>query len=272
MKTDHLPASTRKLLDSIGPNAIDNHYLVLQRYFDYNDRETSRTVLQHKCSVDLNKKDQEIIKFINGKQDKILCTLEDSLRFLVKQTSRWAIGIGGPSPYGNLLILALHPLYGIPYIPASTLKGLIRCGWAEKIHDGTEDEIRLFGSQSDSHTFESENSRHQGGLIFFDSFPQLGPGKLGPEKLVMDVFTPHYQAYYSGLGIEGNPTDDQNPVPIYFLSLEDYKFDIHIGSQSHLSSGDRENIAKSIEYAFSDLGIGAKTSTGYGYGTVNTNV
>lgn len=248
MKVDYLPRETSEILNFIQYEGIDNSYLSWNRY-------------NHSNSGGKGKKTNlKEIERIHCYQSKIFNTLDDKISLAVQQTSRWAIGIGGTTPFGNLLVLALHPLYGIPYIPASALKGLLRKSWLDAVNCEEEDIYRLFGSGSGSGINEENSTGNQGQLIFFDSFPNSTHG-----NLILDVITPHYSNYYSGLG-DSPPTDDQNPIPIEFLCLNKFEFKITIGSYYKLGNDDKIKITKAIEYAFSHLGIGAKTALGYGRG------
>ena len=62
----------------------------------------------------------------------------------------------------------------------------------------------------------------------------------GKGKLVKDVFTPHYQNYYSSFG-KTPPTDDQEPIPIEFLCIENFRFKIYIGTRKVLNDNEKIN-------------------------------
>src|SRR5436309_8561419 len=80
---------------------------------------------------------------------------------------RMVIGLGGESVLET--DITLHHLYGIPFIPASALKGLTRAyvtqeveGYkSDKIDNDNEEVKRIFGSQE-----------HAGTVIFFDAMPK----------------------------------------------------------------------------------------------------
>ena len=102
---------------------------------------------------------------------------------------------------------------------------------------------------------------NQGKIVFFDAYPITEP------KLKVDVMNPHYSKYYGGEKDEqGNfipPADYLNPVPIFFLTVEDTKFEFVIGAKRVY-----ENYLNEMEVllknALFNHGIGAKTSVGYG--------
>src|SRR5712692_7705710 len=82
---------------------------------------------------------------------------------------RMVIGLGGETVLET--DITLHHLYGIPFIPASALKGLTRTyvtgeieGYkSDKIDNDNEEVKRIFGSQE-----------HAGTVIFFDAMPLNG--------------------------------------------------------------------------------------------------
>jgi CRISPR-associated protein Cmr6 len=101
----------------------------------------------------------------------------------VKNTERFVIGMGLPHALENGLMW--HPTLGVPFIPGSSLKGMVR-SWARLEQSDEETQRRIFGN-------EAEDSKVQvGSVIFMDMLP------LKPVKLEQDIMTPHFQAYYSG--------------------------------------------------------------------------
>jgi CRISPR-associated protein Cmr6 len=150
--------------------------------------------------------------------------------------------------------MRLHHIYGIPYIPASGIKGVVRSYIITEKFDSKEEEAlkddkfkKIFGSQD-----------HAGEVTFFDAFPTSKP------TLKVDIMNPHYGDYYN----KGKaPTDTQNPVPVNFLTVENTKFRFLIGAKEVL--GDLKIKDKTIEdwltEALKNHGLGAKTAVGYGY-------
>lgn len=184
---------------------------------------------------------------------------------------RMVIGLGGESVYETSM--TLHHVYGIPYIPASTIKGVVR-SWiitnvflpqipekAEKRGEKAEEKAlkddvfkKWFGSQDSS-----------GKLTFFDAFPLSQP------HILPDVMNPHYQDYYSdGKGQKG-PTDYQRTNPIPFLTVSGCMFQFLIGTDEVdlLKSEmiDSRSIGYWLQDALQTHGIGAKTAVGYGFMT-----
>jgi len=108
----------------------------------------------------------------------------------------------------------------------------------------------IFGSQ-----FSEKPS--QGKVIFFDAIPLKFP------KLKLDIMNPHYQEYYSDSSGKTPPADYLSPNPIFFLTVGE-------GAEFYFAVASRENglatkAKKWLENALKELGVGAKTSAGYGY-------
>lgn len=264
MNLAYFSRETKEFFEEVPSFIPDNDYLRWYRYIHHSVAHKKENKKQTKFSISLNPKE---INRLNARIDKMIQTFPYSQKYAVCQKTRWAIGVGGASPYGNLQILTLHPLYGVPYIPASTLKGLMRRCWIDINCDGNEKDdemLRLFGSPSDeTPSDEQVASGRFGKLVFFDSFPSAE--RIG--MLVKDVFTPHYPQYYERLGCIP-PTDDQNPVPVEFLCLDGFTFTIYIGAQTILTSDEEDKLKKAVNDLFSEHGIGAKTSLGYGRGQI----
>ncbi|HEY9786345.1 MAG TPA: type III-B CRISPR module RAMP protein Cmr6 [Candidatus Obscuribacterales bacterium] len=146
--------------------------------------------------------------------------------------------------------LCLHRVYGFPIIPGSAVKGVTRA-WAllgENLAEDADLLIRVFG-----------NTNQQGQVIFFDAYPTQAP------TLKLDILNPHYGEYYQGRG--GNPPADYlSPVPTYFLTVvKGSPFQFAVASKDNTLAGTAKGW---LQKALSDLGIGGKTATGYGYFTV----
>jgi len=168
---------------------------------------------------------------------------------------RMVIGLGGESVLET--DITLHHLYGIPFLPASALKGLTRAYVTGEIEEYKSDTIdtdseeikRIFGSQD-----------HAGTVIFFDAMPLKGH-----TNFVLDIMNPHYPEYYSG---NQPPTNDQNPVPVTFLTVTNTTFTFalaprHVNKEQHLK--DVEQVKTWLQEALQKYGVGGKSSAGYGY-------
>ncbi len=190
------------------------------------------------------------------------------LKFItLKPNWRLVVGLGNPSVYE--VSMTLHHIYGIPYIPGSAIKGVVRNYIISEEFEGDEDKALqdekfclVFGSPKKSRIGE-----HKGRVIFFDAFPLDFP------QIEPDVMNVHYPYYYRE---KMPPADYQNPNPVYFYTVKNTKFKFAIGIKRRdidkIKEGKKIFASQSIlEYtlknlinALSEYGIGAKTSVGYG--------
>lgn len=176
--------------------------------------------------------------------------------FVLRTRTRLLVGFAGTDTVFENSI-SLHPFYGFPVIPGSSIKGLLR-NYCES-SGITSDKIRtMLGDEAEA------EEREEGKVVFLDAWPEKWPpGKGG--VLEADIMTPHYGKYYSGRGL---PSDKDTPNPISFLAVPqgiEFRFCL-LPSRT---CQDEENIvAEAKGYLVSALktfGIGAKTSSSYGY-------
>ncbi|MBH2042706.1 MAG: type III-B CRISPR module RAMP protein Cmr6 [Comamonadaceae bacterium] len=213
-------------------------------------------------------------------------------------TAPFTTGLGNEHPLENGFAF-LNP-YGLPYLPGSGVKGVLRQaarelasgewgeshGWnAEKIHllerkGKATIELSvidvLFGRE-----IEGGDSDHvRGALSFWDALPQI-PG----DSLAVDIMTPHQSHYYQQRqdrksGDSTSPHDSGAPNPISFLTLPPGTgFAFHVVCDAahlerlapDLAHGQRWQalLDAALKHAFAWLGFGAKTAVGYGAMQVN---
>ena len=218
----------------------------------------------------------------------------------LKTASRLVVGLGA----GHVLetSLTLHHIFGIPYIPASALKGVVRMVsfWeiAEKLNKKSDNEIeelqkQLYDDKEISNNDDKEILKHKllfgtqnfkGLLVFLDAYPEIQNNE---QIFELDVMTPHYQGYYTKNQVPG---DWENPNPIVFLTvkkgitfcfnvlfdkyraekiLEDKDFpqnakDIVENWKKNGYSNLSSDVKGWVEDALTEFGIGAKTRLGYG--------
>lgn len=263
-----LPKDTRKI---VMPDDIDNFALRLNKtpFFDYDEKfkffKVDKNTIVLNVQPDYSKID---IKAIAEKHKHSIEKLNiESESIILKPEWRMVIGLGNESVYETSM--TLHHIYGIPYIPGSAIKGVVRShiiteefGKDEKLALEKEWFCDIFGCPKNSFYNESR----QGKLIFFDSFSIEAP------KIEPDVINVHYPDYYGG---SKPPADYQNPNPIFFLTVRDKAFQFMIGikkkDKTIINDGKfkGQNILKVAEKylkeALSEHGIGAKTAVGYGY-------
>lgn len=187
------------------------------------------------------------------------------------------LGLGHPIENG----FAWHHSLGTPYLPGSSIKGLVR-HWAEnwalpdraslskqEWRDYKNDFLRIFGSRlNDKEVIKSAKHTTTGNVIFFDALPTR------PVTLKADIMTPHYSDYYQDVRGETAPSDWLSPNPIPFLALNrgaTFLFAILPRSpQDEQALEDCKQAQEWLEGALEWLGAGAKTAVGYGRFTLDT--
>lgn len=207
-------------------------------------------------------------------------------------TAPFTTGLGNEHPLENGFAF-LNP-YGLPYLPGSGVKGVLRqaarelasgdwgdsMGWSmeraflltagrERIPLSVID--ALFGLES------GDGGAHhvRGALSFWDVIPQIKG-----DSLMVDIMTPHQSHYYQQkrdgkAGGSDTPHDSGQPNPITFLTVPpESGFTFHVCCDlAHLRQLAPELavdgrwktlLATAFEHAFAWLGFGAKTAVGYG--------
>jgi len=156
-----------------------------------------------------------------------------------KAVDRMVSGTGRSHPVENGF--AFHHLLGVPYLPGSSLKGLVRA-WAE---EHQPDEIaELFGAEG-----------QVGAVDLLDALPEA------PPPLVVEVLTPHY----GGWTTDDPPGDWRSPVPIPFLAVEAGATFL-VGIVARRAS-DRRRVSEVRDLLIEALrceGAGARTTLGFG--------
>jgi CRISPR-associated protein Cmr6 len=186
-------------------------------------------------------------------------------------TSPFATGLGWEHPNENGFAF-LNP-YGLPYLAASGVKGVLRdaaCELARSpagdAHGWTEDAVTaLFGPMPEE--IKKPEDATGGALRFFDVIPEIA-GK----GLDVDIMNPHYGEYYQG---NSTPHDAGTPVPIFFLVVpadSKFTFVVDCPRERYLPEDLRKNwrvlTKAAFGHAFEWLGFGAKTAVGYGAMTI----
>jgi CRISPR-associated protein Cmr6 len=167
---------------------------------------------------------------------------------------RFVTGLGCKHPVENGF--TWHHLLGVPYLPGSSVKGVVR-SWAES-WSKTEPAVvkRIFGPQG---TAEVKNV---GNVIFFDALPPE------PVTVQADIMTPHYEPYYLSQEGPQPPGDWFDPVLIPFLTVAPGQpFLFALAPRRANCAEDKKDCILALNWlgeALSTVGAGAKTASGYG--------
>lgn len=273
-----LPGDVREILNRMG--SPDNFSLKLNKvarfdkrmnkfqFFKRERKGENYEIKEHYGKVDFKQIAER--EYANARS-----FLGDNNIHRLELTTDWRMvqGLGIESVYETSL--TLHHIYGIPYIPASALKGVVRNWVITKVYgtdEGAATRDQKFcdwfgcpaeiidGKKQKSISYYKES--RQGNLVFFDVFP------LTPPKVVADVMNPHYHPYYSDNSGKVPPADYLSPNPVFFLTIANTTFQVLVGGRK------KEMLqatigGKDIQYwlreALTSHGIGAKTAVGYGY-------
>ena len=178
------------------------------------------------------------------------------------------VGLGRWNPTG--IGFNLDRFTGCPFIPGSSLKGLLREAArlvsSNELPDQSDASIaywkanltKVFG-RGPGEKQEGTEEEHPGSVRFFDAYPIKWP------TLELDVLTPHHSDYY------GDPAkvaaDWEDPVPVHFLRVAKttIRFWFAARHASDAKQSDLEQVAALLPVALDWIGIGAKTSSGYGW-------
>jgi len=198
--------------------------------------------------------DAKLLEEFCARQAELLAGFGQSPLFF-KTDWRFVTGLGREHPLENGF--AWHQVLGTPYLPGSSIKGMLRAYaeyWLE-IGDDKEDLIkRVFGSP----VGETE-AKSAGSVIILDAIP------LAPVKLEADVMTPHYGPYYQDGSGATPPGDWHSPVPLPFMVVSsDTSFQFGLAPKHSDAGSDLDVVRKWLADALDWIGAGAKTAVGYG--------
>lgn len=174
---------------------------------------------------------------VNGFQQSVMM-LEN--RLLIGLTGNAALETG----------CSLSRNYGMPYIPGSSIKGVVRAWAKQYLPDSAAAIEQLFG------TYDSDQPNRVAGTVTFHDAWWIPED--GVKPFVLDVVTTHHQEYYNGKKAE--PSDKDSPIPNHQLAVQ--------GSFLFVIEGHPESVKlcqQMLTKALQDNGIGAKTAAGYGY-------
>ena len=165
---------------------------------------------------------------------------------------------------------------GIPYIPASSVKGIVRLAHTLNLLDCEDSSQFIKGdelNESDKNTMipdlfggdvetlsngKRKVKKQRGRVIFLDAYTQQVP------ELCVDIMNPHYGDYYGDDNAKVAPADYLEPVPVKFLALKPGSVFVFRALVPR-DSGLKEYVTAAYERALIVEGVGAKTAVGYGH-------
>lgn len=240
-----------------------------------NDKNTADF---YKQKYDKLKNNKFLKKRLNKKHDDQVCFCQscknggyDLIEIRAELTSPLITGIGQihPSEVG----MVFDHTMGIPYIPASSIKGIVRLGHIlNLIKDGgsfiendmldeADRETKIpdiFGGDLTEIVGDIKvNKKLKGKVLFLDAYSENVP------ELHIDIMNPHYGDYYSDDNEKTPPADYLDPNPIKFLTVKRGTVFVF----RSMVSGDHELkilVNNAFNQALIEEGVGAKTAVGYG--------
>ncbi len=165
-------------------------------------------------------------------------------------------GMGLPHPVENGFLW--HHTLGVPYLPGSSIKGMIRAwlrDWCQEDGDLEEEIDHLFGNKT-GHA----DGPAAGAIIVFDALPTTSV------NLYCETITPHTGDWrITKTPAKSPPADWVSPVPIPFLAIEPGAvFQFALAARDGAGNDDLENVFNYLEQALEWIGAGAKTAVGFG--------
>ena len=243
-----------------------------------------------KFSQILNERNEEIAETLTSQGYENL--FEDCLK--LKSASRLVVGLGTAHVFETSL--TIHHLFGVPYIPSTALKGVVRVADFWRIFQSENKAVKYLEKELYEEDLKEDDReeviRHKllfgtqkfkGLLTFLDAYPVINKGA---RIFELDIMNVHYRGYYS----EGKPPGDwENPTPINFLTVRKgtvFCFWVLFDKKraENLMKGEKipkkakeilndfvnntqilESFVKDLlKDALSFFGVGAKTRLGYG--------
>lgn len=257
-----MQASVRKALDDLargGPLPSSNAALWLDRYLCVEgDVEPAQAKQQHLTKT-------RIIGLPEGYEDffeRHKAALQRDPRTRLFEASvigRLALGLGRASSWENGI--TLHHTWGVPFIPGSALKGLASSYAHQRLAEPNWRKAGNDGVAGESHELLFGTTAVQGAVVFHDALFMPRPSKAGALGLAPDTVTVHHRDYYQPSSEReiSPPADWDSPVPIPFLSLTGEFLLALSGPPAWVDAA-----VTLMQRALEELGIGAKTSSGYG--------
>ena len=187
-----------------------------------------------------------------------LATSQGGQTRIYQSTSPFVTGLGNPHPQENGF--TWHPTLGLPYLPGSAVKGLVRAA-VELAYQGEDQPAllkRWFGTGAKGDVPEASGS-----FIFLDALP------VAPCALVPEVMTPHMGKWYEKGGKTPNAKDAQpgdwhSPVPVGYLTARNLQLQFAVMPRPGVAADGLEQVWQALDYALQWLGAGGKTAQGFG--------
>jgi CRISPR-associated protein Cmr6 len=224
-------------------NDASNRSLIEKEILNLDDQRI-RIVLGK--TADADSSCSSLYEQLNQRVESLACEIIDEVtgkpkRAIVSVYYPWRVRVGGLQGFRERLLPAMHPIYGIPYVPAASIKGILRA-WATKNNKDEVDINNLLG-------FLDGEKASLAAVEILDAFPTA-------PSLSLDVATPQWQ--WQGDEVKYAPSPHQ------ILSLHDFTINIGLTYTSRGKQEDVQVVMGWLEQAMLDSGLGSRVSAGYG--------
>lgn len=260
----------------------ENNLKNFSLHFDYFSRwEGDKAKIEHhsQAAMVILPSSTGVLRSLHVSQNRILDTVRSRGGFCLEVTAQlvtpFVTGLGGNHPTETGMLLDRNT--GLPFIPASGIKGVLRLAHAlnlaesrpelvKEVREGfeipdIEPSMRKYFGDTDTGAKDAV----RGQLVFLDAFPKAVPA------IRRDIMTPHFSEYYKG---DSPPKETENPVPVPFMVVAegvDFVFRVFAlplaeGAKVSRTFDDEDSkaVQEMFRCSFVALGFGAKTSVGYG--------
>lgn len=185
--------------------------------------------------------------------ERALAELPGVIRRRAQATGRVIVGLGNESP--SETSITLHHTFGAPYLPGSALKGLAAF-YARNFLEDAGWRTDAPGAPGPAYRTLFGDTTLAGCVTFYDAY--YIPGSVADDRMLhTDTITVHHPEYYQG---SAAPADWDSPTPLPFVSANGaYLVALGGADAAWVVAG-----LTILGLALAELGIGAKTSSGYG--------
>ncbi|MYB92485.1 type III-B CRISPR module RAMP protein Cmr6, partial [Candidatus Poribacteria bacterium] len=255
----YCPSDTRSLVNN--RDDISNFALRYQYFLEEENPESQRVKFMLNASQ-LGDSQRAIEPLRDRQTNQLNYLAKDYRAFCGFYEVDWRMVTGLGGDHVQETNMTLDHVYGIPYLPGSAFKGIVRSWVIQEDFNGDEKLAMRDIEDSDDVDLKKKknnffdvfgNQKSMGQVQFLSAYPTNNV------VLSLDIMNPHFPNYYIGTEL---PTDTQNPNPINFLTLKQTLFRFVLLSRKQ----DLIDITKDwTDKALKSKGLGAKTASGYGY-------
>ena len=268
--------SCRKIFDNLDIKKGSNAALLMARYVkNLDDKQNSKLELFDAMrNAAKNAYDLYLMAFENRR--RALKAIASSKIFQTVDPLIAGLGNSNVLETG----LSLNPTYGLPMLPASSIKG-VTAHYCSKVFGSSDPDYKAPMFDDRGQVIEPagkiysalfgkiypQEEQEAGYLRFYDAWI-IPPRTQKKMELVFvdDVMTPHNTSYYSSKDKNKRPSEFEEPKPVRFLNIRgDFEFWISC------LDDDPEQRKQWTEFAFNitrealeSFGIGGKLNAGYG--------